>query len=636
MSVSLKFHRIDLVTERGTSRYDFRDGFNVITGSYGTGKSSLFELIKFALGSSTAKIMPTIRDNLRSVSLEATIGTSRVNLTRSIGKNKILVTDSYGLREEWTAMQGKLPRAGSRLLEVLGVPVTRLSRGGGSEPLSFFDLLKYAYLPQTDVNSSVAGHANTFTNRKRRAIFELAYGLADKEIRDLEVEAARLENLKQKTEQDAAAVYRFLSEFGVPSDVDLDAEEQRVRVDLQQAENRLRAARKNARQALPGDQESLRARISSLRTATADAETERAVTWTEVERGRALVAQLELDAQREERTASAAEALSGIDFVVCPRCLQSITERAAPEGCCTLCLQPQEIKASAAEAIKRELFRLKDQREEASLLLKEDEDRLNRTERELEALRQQLNEAAGELESQADPSQLIPSIDLTSEAAGDRERLRSKIRDIERNRDLWHQYGLQEEKLTRIRQEIDGNERQVTEAKQKLEINRSRVTDLGETFDEEIRELHFAGYETAGIDPITYLPVINGDTFDELSVSGARKTLANVSYYLSNLAMTLSHEHILLPGMLMLDSPRTSLGNTPEDVQAGQRLYYRMHLLVLAYPRCQIVIADNNIPQVERQTLRSMHRIELSYDRPLLQHVPHPGRDNVQTIGSSD
>ena len=70
--------------------------------------------------------------------------------------------------------------------------------------------------------------------------------------------------------------------------------------------------------------------------------------------------------------------------------------------------------------------------------------------------------------------------------------------------------------------------------------------------------------------------------------------------------------------------------DTQDDVAAGARIYYRMDLLALAYPRMQIIVADNGFPRLESQILRRLNIIELSYDRPLLRDVPHPGRAQAE------
>ncbi|MBF8185987.1 AAA family ATPase [Nonomuraea sp. K274] len=638
MSVYLQFHSIDLNTDVDSSSYSFTSGLNAVIGSYGTGKSSLFELIKFALGARNVKIMPTVKQRLRSVVLNVTLGSNRMQLQRNAGENHILVSNSDGTTERWTATGGKLPAAGDRLLERVGIPSVRLSKKGAEkgDPLTFFDLYRYVYLPQSDVNLSVAGHADRFLNRKRKAIFELTYGLSSEEIRELELEISSLETKRDNMRLSANAVKRFLGDVGAPEESELHAAELEARAALTEAEQRLQAVKSLAYDALPGDQESLRSRISALRVAAADTEAARSVTAAAVGRGESLLAQLDLDVSREMKANIASTALSGLEFSTCPRCLQSVGDREIPVGHCLLC---QQVQTSADPAKHQQVVeRLTAQRDEAAALLKQDSEQLNLITSELDRLRLELNHAASELERQADPARLVPSIDLASDAATERELARARLRDIARFHTLWDQYGRQEAEIAEVQRTIESKRRLHRELISALEARRIRLSELGEIFNSEIEALQFAGYERASIDPETYLPLINDDSFEELSVSGARKTLANVAYYLSNLGYSLSSREIKMPSALILDSPRTSLGNTQEDIAAGKRLYYRMHLLSLAYPACQIIVADNGLPgfnvrnDLEREVARSIRVTELTYERPLLRGVPHPGRGNVETI----
>ncbi|GAA3249260.1 ATP-binding protein [Nonomuraea helvata] len=369
MSIHLQFHSIELNTDVDASTYSFASGLNAVIGSYGTGKSSLFELIKFALGARKAKIMPTVRQRLRSVVLDVTLGQNRVLLTRNIGENRISVHHENGTSERWSAAGGNLPPAGGRLLEMLGLPMVRLSKKGleKGEPLTFFDLYRFIYLPQSDVNLSVAGHAETMLLRKRKAIFELAYGLSSEQIRELLLEISALEAKRDDMRSAANAVERFLGEIGAPQESELHAAEIEARAALAEAETRLQAVKAGAYAALPGDQEALRSRISTLRIAAADTEAARSVTVAAVRRGESLIAQLDVDINREVRADAASTALSGLEFVTCPRCLQSISDRDVPAGHCLLCTQIQS--SSTTVGHQREIERLTAQRDEAVALL---------------------------------------------------------------------------------------------------------------------------------------------------------------------------------------------------------------------------------------------------------------------------
>ena len=150
MARAMQFHKLHLRTSLATSTYTFTPGVNVLTGSYKTGKSSMLELIKFALGGSGAKIMSAIERNLQTALLELSVAGRRYTFSRVMGQNVISISDADGIVDRWTATQGKLPRSGIKLLEMLDMPLVRLSKKSdtGSEPLTFFDVYRMIYLPK--------------------------------------------------------------------------------------------------------------------------------------------------------------------------------------------------------------------------------------------------------------------------------------------------------------------------------------------------------------------------------------------------------------------------------------------------------------------------------------------------------
>lgn len=268
------------------------------------------------------------------------------------------------------------------------------------------------------------------------------------------------------------------------------------------------------------------------------------------------------------------------------------------------------------------------------MLLAEDVDAAASAEARLRQARQALDAAAADLEELGDrpPS---PALDAVAAAAADREAARGRLREAERFRDLWDGYRARTDRVAAIDRQAAENAAEQGRQEALLAANRSRVDDFGEVFDEEVREFGFAGYRHASIDKESYLPVINGDPFDKLSVGGARKTLANVAYYMALLGYNLSSREIAVPDFLVIDSPRKNLGNTPEDTAAGVRIYYRLGLLAQAYPDAQILLADNGLPPLDAATARAMNVIQLSYDEPLLRDVAHPGPGAVRTVGTA-
>jgi len=627
MATRLTFHALRIHVGDDVDEYLFAPGVNVVTGSYATGKSSLFELIKYALGGRAA-IMPALRANINRLSLDVTLGDNRVVLDRELGSNRINVSDSDGYVAEWSTTATKtVPRAGLELLRHCKLPQARLasqSRTKKSQPLSFFDFYRFCYLPQNDINRSIAGHDDQFLDRKRKAVFELAYGLADEPLRALEVEKQQMATQRAELDTRATTVSQFLLQSGAPAKDEVAPSVETLRHELEQSQLDLEAARRGQPPRGASAPIAGHAALLDLRREYVSASASHAALTVAVHRGEAVLSQLDLDRERELRSDSARASLTGLDFVVCPRCLQDIRSRALAPGECLLCTQPQPVQAMSQGHAER-LARLDGQIAEARQLLEADrrdlEDAAIRSEALASAIEVQMRAVEVAFEEQD------PALDRLVSEAQEVERTRARLRESERWLDSWslHDRFLQEWRA--LGGAIKRNEDLQQELRTGLEGNRERVLQFSRTFEEEVRALGLLRADgEASIDLKDYLPVVDGDAFDELSVSGARKTLANVAYYLANFATSLSDAGILLPSVLLLDSPRTSLGDTPEDKEAGARIYYRLSLLAQAYPEAQILVADNGIGTDDRAVRRSLRITELSYESPLLKSVPHPAR----------
>lgn len=156
MGSQLIIKSLELHTATASKRYDFSRGVTAITGPIGSGKSSLFELLKYGLGG-RAKAMPAIRDNVKKVIIEITVGDSHLRLTRNFGENTIEVYDAADdvRLPDWAATNRKaMLRASQELLRLVGlppdlrIPKSRAKPTGETVPISFFDLYRYLYLDQ--------------------------------------------------------------------------------------------------------------------------------------------------------------------------------------------------------------------------------------------------------------------------------------------------------------------------------------------------------------------------------------------------------------------------------------------------------------------------------------------------------
>ncbi|WP_328469128.1 hypothetical protein OHA21_00980 [Actinoplanes sp. NBC_00393] len=97
----------------------------------------------------------------------------------------------------------------------------------------------------------------------------------------------------------------------------------------------------------------------------------------------------------------------------------------------------------------------------------------------------------------------------------------------------------------------------------------------------------------------------------------------NIAYHLTLLTTALDHPALLLPGLLIIDSPRKAIGAGDRDRELAHRIYARLVTLAEAYKdRIQLMVADNDIP-AEHVTSRNM--VELTSERSTVPGVTNTG-----------
>ncbi len=345
-----------------------------------------------------------------------------------------------------------------------------------------------------------------------------------------------------------------------------------------------------------------------------------------------MLAQLDLDEGAIKRDQVAGQSLSGLEFSCCPRCLQSLEGRDHQPGVCLLCCQDLP---SYGERINVDLQRILDQRKETSGLLQEDLANLERVISEIVELRSGLAESLMLAEGrESQPSS--PVLDEVSDASRAAATVAARVQQIIAAQGRWASY----QRLVREAEESEGLAEQLKAEEEllrlRLEENLSKVSELSATFNDILSGLRDPWYQEAHVDPETYLPMVDNEPFDMLSVGGARKTLVNLAYHIANFMMSLSEGYsVRLPTLLIIDSPRKNVGQGAMDRGVVEAVYRRLRALQDAmthHPRgFQVIIADNDPPASAREWLPKV--IDLDYEHPLVPGIGHPGEE-VETLST--
>ncbi|WP_330236474.1 AAA family ATPase [Streptomyces sp. NBC_00566] len=625
MASLIRIKNVTIRTSTHQAVYPFDGPLTFITGSIGVGKSSLLELLKYGLGGS-AKLMPAIKANVQIVEVNADFAGRSYRFIREMGDTKVdvLDVDSGEIVGPWSVTNRKyMPKVSQQLLAILGlpgdlrIPRRRVKPTSDTVGVSFFDLYHYIYLGQNEIDTSVVGHADRNLDNKRRAVFELLYGLNSPELVSLSVRKGEWLDREKSLRSGAAAVKDFLLKANEPDMDRLQRMEREANEQLDTARELLNIVR-NDSESLILAQRALRDRVSSLRAELTELSAGADAVDADIYKSQALLAQLNLEQQALSRADVARHALSGLEFSVCPRCMQDVTRRTVPSDCCTVCLQHEE---RVEQDFGGEAKRLASQIAETKKLLSEDEREVEVRRAAKRVVETALAEATMELD-RSTAELITPRLEEVQSLSMQIARLEAQLEQLQASSGRWSNYKLSLEEADEARRkagELDSREQELQE---ELAANRVRLDELAEVFDATVRSLRLPWYQSADIDRDTYLPVVNNEQFDDLSVGGARKTIVNLAYHLANLQYALESD-LAYPGLLIVDSPRKNVGQTAEDSAVAEEVYKSFGRLVEEFgEQIQLIVADNSIPEFAAENYPELH---FSYDNPVVPGAPHPG-----------
>jgi hypothetical protein len=637
MSVRLEVSDLTLVTPSNRFSYSFDLGMNVVVGEIGSGKSSLLELIKFALGGN-ASLTPAVRQGVRRVVLSIRIGNSSLVFEREIGGRTLRATESDGTPIETlsVARSNTYRRSSDFLLDALDLPhlrVTNVNPSARSQPLGFFDLYAYCYVPQSEIDRSIVNHLDNLTRQKRVGAFEVLLGLTDESASENRVKLGQLNDEMAAARGPLAAIDEFLARTDTPSAEQLQRQQEELRSARNAAEIQLKGLRTETFSQIQTDA------ATALRNQLIEASRneERVVARihqleAEEAQRRQLDADLEGELQRLARSTSASELLGGIAYAQCPRCLQRLSRDRFPADQCYVCGQSDvDGDDQIAETIEAEIHRIEALRLETQTLTTENEEEVSEQQRLQIQIRHHIDRLNADLDLQTREF-VSPRYEAIESAAADRARSDAILEEIERSLRLWGERERLVEGVRVLEQTVVRTQLALDEATNRLSQRRGRIVDLSDVFDEIVQSLDMPWYsQGAYIDAQTYLPMVNGVSIENLG-SGGMKMMTNVAYHLALLTFGLSTNLDSMPNLLIIDSPRKNLGVSEEDQAHAEAFYRWISALTQAYEgRFQLIVADNDPPPAGTPVT---HRIDLSHNQPLVRDLEHPG-EGVVTLGST-
>ncbi|MEN8655252.1 hypothetical protein ABCR94_32885 [Streptomyces sp. 21So2-11] len=637
MAFHLRFHTLTVTTADAEKTYRFEGPATVVSGPSGTGKSSLLMLLKHVVGGK-AVLTPAVRDHVLSARAEVSIGEEHMVLKRTVNDGRsdrveVLDPATLATRDTFAVRANEdLRSLSDYLLAAVEFPRETIpaSRDGKAttRDLTFIDLFAYAYREARNIDREVVGHLDPWFNPKRTALFKLMFALTDSTVLELSRQLGALKEELRTKAAESENVLNFLGVSDPRTEEELRAELVSLRDMLRRADAALGSLRHELEESTAADtvlRQELRMAVDSARAAAQEVLAAQEL----VEARAAVVAQVELDLSRLDRSATAIEKLSPFDFVVCPRCMQRLTSRPVPEDHCVVCLQhdphDEDVDPAAIAQTRTALaLQLQDAQavfEADARVLERARQRAQQTDFLAHSVRRQLDAQTRDL--------VAPRFDAIAEASARAASLRAAIDSVTQLRDSWaraHAIEREVRKLKAQRTRANADKKARTA---ELAARQTLVTDLGRDFNAMISELRPAPWiESATIDSTSYLPVVDNHSFESLQADGGGiVTCINVAYSLTLLEFGIAHPDVRVPSLLIIDSPRKASGSNLDDQARGHRTYRRFRTLAEDHAsQIQLIIADNDSAPIPGT---AFGKIELDYDQPLVPGVAHPGPEHT-------
>jgi DNA repair exonuclease SbcCD ATPase subunit len=635
VTVRFRIDAVALDTTEGRVEYQFTSDLTVLAGRTGVGKTTLLELIKFGFGVN-ATLAPVAVEHVESVTLEIRVGDERLRLIRSLDgtkRGKVRVTDLIAqerLRDHHVG--DKQPALNTLLMRCLGLSDDMRAAAGGTSTragarITFADILTYLYIPQSQINRDIAHSQESYREPKRKAVFELLFGLTDSEILALSSTMSRLKGEIDTADTKHNTVVKFLRDSGTSSREEAELALERAQVAQNEAQNQLIVLRESIDPVSDRETQTLRDLLTEAERSLADTRGADAALSRRRARYTAECRRVQGDLDRLGRMREAGQRLADIEFTVCPRCMQSLQQRTVPTGACRLCLQDDPVSADQSHD-QYEIRQLTEQ-------LTEMDEQINALADQQEAIvraiteRERLIAHLTTMLDQRTTQRVTPRLQAFSDASQQAATAKAEQEHWEMILRQWDVVADLQAATDALRTDRDNTGRDLERARQEMQQRRHDILEeISEEFDSTVRAIGIPGVVTAAVDSEKYLPVLNGKIFSkDNQLAGGTTTATQVAYWCSLLAVAMRHPETPYPAFLLIDSPQLAL-NAEANLTAA--MYRRLTTQVGVLPgRLQIIVADNKLPDDYRN---SYAEIDFDYAHPTIPTIDHPGPAQVTPI----
>ena len=430
-------------------------------------------------------------------------------------------------------------------------------------------------------------------------MFELLFGLTNANVLDMQSELNDLNGQVAEANREAETINQFLTHSGMKLRIDAELALAQAIKEEKEGQTYYSPCERGQRGRRPRDPGPSQVLTDSER-ALNDAQELVSSLDREESQYRAERHQVGQDIARLRQMASAGQRLANIEFVVCPRCTQSLTQRPVPDDVCRVCLQHDNVKNLPRGQYRTPSSPTRSKRWTCTGGHREARQRRSRScpePPEPGSFSDHPDREPDREPGDTPPPGIHQRRSQGCPGKAQQERLEEVLQRWDRASDLQTVAETLESQRSALKTAIGA-------AKSTLEERRRDVlSQLTNEFATTVAAFRIPASQGATIDPKTYLPLLDGQPFNQVSSAGGIATATQVAYWMSLIAVATRLNDTAYPAFLMIDSPRLAVSST-EDI-SGQ-MYSRFVTQVGVVPdRLQFIVADDGMRRTSSVSLLS-------------------------------
>lgn len=605
MKKRLKIETLVLIGTRKNYTVNFHDGFNLISGHTSTGKTSILEMIDYALGAQSHKSYIEIGNSCSHVELSIIIGDEKFKIRRELFNFKAPV-----VVEDWREDKNKYlfynryeidipsnPKSLSAfLIEKLGLANITIS----GQTFSFRDLFKYCYIKQTEIdNEDILGEKIWSKDFKRKATFEIIFNAYDNALEEYK---RTLEERKEEAHDLAlqiAGVQDFLKTVDITDSETCRGLEKTIRDEITGLTAQLNEIKKGKGN-MSSEAIALRRKIEEIKSKLSELGEKHRDQEQYIKKLRLLYNQYLSEIEKKELAIQGYLTFNQYEFVLCPNCLRPITRTQNAEVCC-LCGSEKSDDAAESIILKNETLVLKRKANELLKFIDVEDRKFDTIIHEIHELQSTLSESEMELNhlSQGYIDPIMEQIEYINYEIGQKNR---RLFELEKNSKMFQEVDRLSEIFKKKEKSIELLKSNIKTLSANVVDKQSLLEQLSNTLHDILEAFNYPKLSSAYIDDKRYLPYVRGRKYDDIG-SLAGVTLITMAYFTALLIVG-SSEKYFHPNLLIIDSPRKNLGaqNTGDDEEFKDEKIFNATIRYLyntaesRKSEIQMIVVNNGYP----------------------------------------